>query len=260
MAEIRNHHKKCGNSTHSKKKTSISRSATGTSKAASVAPNWASAKAPGIQKHATIEHDDSNADSDLDELTSNRTNPGPSWNPNNVLEVAWHQMSTFGLGGQTQNPPWQAQHFTLTPTNPFLGTIGGRRNLFQTTQARPTPQNSTPRPLPTQVDRAALLTHIQKYPHPLDMEAGKQAHQAQQADWTRMHRTNTHVMELTHYPLRPGTSPNTLHHKCAVGGSRWLWNNMAGHAGKWGLAVELSTNLMTQRSSKSEGNILGVQS
>ena len=63
-------------------------SATGTSKVAPVAPNWASAKAPGIQKHVTIEHDDSNTNLDSDELTSNWTNSEPPRNPNNVLEVA----------------------------------------------------------------------------------------------------------------------------------------------------------------------------
>ena len=74
--------------TQKKNVSSKSGSATGTSKAAPVAPNWASAKAPGIQKHATIEHDDSNADLDLDKLASNRTNSEPPQNLNNVLEVA----------------------------------------------------------------------------------------------------------------------------------------------------------------------------
>ena len=60
--------------------------------------------------------------------------------------------------------------------------------------------------------------------------------------------TDIEIYLLTHI-----FKTNMHHHKCAVGGSRWLWNNMAGHAGKWGLAVELSTNLMTQRSSKKWG-------
>jgi hypothetical protein len=59
--------------------------ATVSSKAAAAAPNQASAKGPGksTQRHATVESDDSE---DLDDRTSNQTNPPQ--NPNRVLEAA----------------------------------------------------------------------------------------------------------------------------------------------------------------------------
>ena len=39
------------------------------------------------------------------------------------------------------------------------------------------------------------------------MQAGRQAHQAQQADWVRTYGYGTKVTEKTPYPLRPGTAP-----------------------------------------------------
>ena len=114
------------------------------------------------------------------------------------------QMTTFSVGNPPSNP---AQPPRQVPVNPFIGTAGSQDNLFQTAQTRSPAQNSTPRLPPTQADRAALLTRIQKYPHHPDMEAGRQAHQAQQADWAKTHGLKAMVTESTPYPLRPGTLP-----------------------------------------------------
>ena len=81
------------------------------------------------------------------------------------------QMTSFNIGSQLSNA---AQAPQQTPTNPFSGTGGGRGNLFYPNQPRT--QNSTPRPPPTQADRAALLTRLQKYPQHPDTEAGRQVH------------------------------------------------------------------------------------
>jgi hypothetical protein len=104
-----------------------------------------------------------------------------------------------------------------------MGNAGGRGNLFYTTQARP-PHVSNPRPPPTQADRTALLTHLQKYPHHPDTEAGRQAHRAQQADWARTHGANAIITESTPYPLRPGTLP--------VGSNECFTCGFLGHMGR----------------------------
>ena len=132
------------------------------------------------------------------------------------------QMTTFSIGNLLLNP---AQPPRQVPTNPFVGTTGNQGNLFQTTQTRSPAQNSVLRPPPTQADRAALLICIQKYPHHPDTEAGRQAHQAQQADWAKMHGLNTMVTESTPYPLRPGTLP--------VGSGECFTCGLLGHMGRW---------------------------
>jgi hypothetical protein len=112
-----------------------------------------------------------------------------------------HQMSSFNIGTPQPNPSQP-----LPPmTNPFTNNAGGRGNLFYPAQTQP--QNSNPRPPPTQADRAALLICLQKFPHHPDTEAGRLAHQAQQAEWARTHGFNARVTESTPYPLRPGTLP-----------------------------------------------------
>ena len=131
------------------------------------------------------------------------------------------QMTTFSLGNPPPNP---AQPPRQAPTNPFMGTTGGQGNLFQTTQTRNPTQNNTPRPPPTQANRAALLTCIQKYPHHPNTEAGRQAHQAQQADWVKTHGLNAIVTESTPYPLRPGTLP--------VGSGECFTCGFLGHMGR----------------------------
>ena len=57
------------------------------------------------------------------------------------------------------------------------------------------------------MDRVALLACLQKYPHHPDMDAGRKAHHAQQADWARTHGLNAVVTESTPYPLCLGTLP-----------------------------------------------------
>ena len=132
------------------------------------------------------------------------------------------QMVSFNIG----NPPPANQptpRQATTPANPFTGTTGGSSNLFNTTQTRLPSQTSNTRPPPTQADRAALLTRIQKYVHHPDTEAGRKAHQAQQADWAKTHGPNATVMELTPYPLRPGT--------CPVGSGECFTCGFSGHMG-----------------------------
>jgi hypothetical protein len=119
------------------------------------------------------------------------------------------QMSTFSIGNPPITAP-QPRQAPSTPANPFTGTTGGRGNLFQTTPAGTPPQNN-PRPQATAADRAALLIHLQKYPHHPDTDAGRQAHRAQQAEWVRTQGLNTLVTESTPYPLRPGTIKRVFH-------------------------------------------------
>ena len=106
-----------------------------------------------------------------------------------------HQMTTFNLGNNQQSP---ARQTSTVPANPFTNTSGGSSNLF-------VPKNT--RPPPTQADKTALLARLQKYPHHPDTEAGRQAHQAQQAEWVKTHGIAAIVTENTPYPLRPGTCP-----------------------------------------------------
>ena len=133
------------------------------------------------------------------------------------------QMTTFGMG----NPPASAiqqRQSTAAPANPFMSATGGRGNLFQAPQTATTPQNATTRPPATQADRAALLVHLQKYPHHPDTDAGRQAHQAQQAEWAKVHGPNAFVTESTPYPLRPGTLP--------VGSGECFTCGFTGHMGR----------------------------
>jgi hypothetical protein len=135
-----------------------------------------------------------------------------------------HQMTSFNIGNQqTSNQPSPQQ--TSAPSNPFASTGGGSGNLFYSNQPRLTPQASQPsRPPPTQADRTALLVRLQKYVHHPDTEAGRKAHQAQQADWAKTHGLNTIVTESTPYPLRPGTLP--------VGSGECFTCGLSGHMGR----------------------------
>src|SRR5271168_4288091 len=109
-----------------------------------------------------------------------------------------HQMTTFSLGSSQQGPTHPVRQTSNTSSNPFTSTTGWSGNLF-------TPK--TARPPPTQADRTALLGRLQEYPHHPDMEAGRQAHRAQQAEWVKAHGLTALVTETTPYPLRPGTCP-----------------------------------------------------
>ena len=130
------------------------------------------------------------------------------------------QMTTLGIG----NTPQPLQQSAPVSPNPFTGNTGGQGNLFYTTPTRNAPQSNNTRPPATQADRAALLACLQKYPHHPDTEAGRQAHQAQQADWARTHGLNALVTESTPYPLRPGTLP--------VGSGECFTCGFTGHMGR----------------------------
>lgn len=114
------------------------------------------------------------------------------------------QMSTFNIGNQPAPAP-VFQQATGTAANPFTANSGGRGNLF--TQPRGGAPNYAPRPPPTPADRAAIQIQLTKYPQHPDTEAGRKAHQGQQADWMKTYGPGTRVTESTPYPLRPGTAP-----------------------------------------------------
>ena len=132
------------------------------------------------------------------------------------------QMTSFGFGNTPQNVTQPPQQVPPVPANPFINNMGEHSNLFYTTQTRSATQNN-PRPPPTQEDRTALLTCLQKYPQQPDTEVGRQAHQTQQADWARTHGLNVLVTESTPYPLRPGTLP--------VGSGECFTCGLPGHMG-----------------------------
>jgi hypothetical protein len=136
-----------------------------------------------------------------------------------------HQMTSFNIGNPPQSPGHLLQQSAATPlaANPFENNNGGRGNLFYPNQAKPYTQSNNPRPVATQADRAALLQCMQKYPHHPDSDAGRLAHQAQQADWIKTHGQNAFVTESTPYPLRPGTLP--------VGSSECFTCGFSGHMG-----------------------------
>jgi hypothetical protein len=134
------------------------------------------------------------------------------------------QMTSFGIGNPPPNPGQLLHQIPPPTTNPFMSNTGGRGNLFYAAQTRPSQQSNAQRPPPTQADRSALLLCLQKYPHHPDTEAGRLAHQAQQADWAKTHGLNAMVTESTPYPLRPGTLP--------VGSGECFTCGFLGHMGR----------------------------
>ena len=133
------------------------------------------------------------------------------------------QLTTFSIGNTPPtNQPILQQ--TTTTANPFSSAAGGGSgNLFYANQMKPTQPNNT-RPPPTQADRAALIVSLRKYVHHPDTEAGRKAHQAQQADWAKTHGLNAVVTQSTPYPLRPGT--------CPVGSGECFTCGFLGHMGR----------------------------
>ena len=121
------------------------------------------------------------------------------------------------------NSPRPPQQVMTAPTNLFTSNAGGHGNFFQPTQSRNLSQSNNPRPPATLADRVALFACLQKYPHLPDMDAGRQAHHAQQADWARMHGLNAVVTKSTPYPLRLGTLP--------VGSGECFTCGFSGHLG-----------------------------
>ena len=97
--------------------------------------------------------------------------------------------------------------------DPFVSTGGGRGNLAFTTnpatprQSRPPFASANPRPVPTPEQKAEIRLLLSKFPQHPDTQAGRQAHQAQQAEWVKTFGYGTRVTEKTPYPLRPGTAP-----------------------------------------------------
>ena len=134
------------------------------------------------------------------------------------------QITSFNIGNAPASHAQQPRQAPTSTMNPFMGTAGGRGNLFQAPQVGTPPQGSVARPPATPADRMALITVLQKYPQHLDTDAGRQAHRAQQAEWVKTHGIGTFVTESTPYPLRPGT--------LSVGSGKCFTCGFSGHMGK----------------------------
>jgi hypothetical protein len=119
-----------------------------------------------------------------------------------------HQLSTVAISSTRPSVP-----NATAVGDPFANSGGGQGNLrFATNpaalrQARPPFTGPNPRPPPTLEQKEEISTLLSKYPHHPDTQAGRQAHQAQQADWVRTYGYGTRITEKTPYPLRPGTAP-----------------------------------------------------
>lgn len=119
-----------------------------------------------------------------------------------------HQLSSVAISTQ---PPTTSSMGNFT--NPFTNPGGGQGNLRFTPAPLPPQYNKpaqpsyTPRPPPTEEQKAELRSLLNSLPHHPDTQAGRQAHQAQQTEWVRTHGFGTRVTEKTPYPLRPGTAP-----------------------------------------------------
>jgi hypothetical protein len=115
------------------------------------------------------------------------------------------QLSSVTISNQ---PPGQN---TAGIGDPFANAGGGQGNLRFTTnpaiprQVRPPLAGYSPRPAPTPEQKAEIRSLLNKFPHHPDTQAGRQAHQAQQAEWVKVYGYGSRVTEKTPYPLRPGT-------------------------------------------------------
>jgi hypothetical protein len=117
------------------------------------------------------------------------------------------QLSTVAISSQPSNLNSQVIG------DPFANAGGGRGNLAFTTnpatgrQAKAQFTNSNPRPAATPEQKAEIRILLSRFPHHPDTLAGRQAHQAQQAEWVKTFGYGSKVTEKTPYPLRPGTAP-----------------------------------------------------
>lgn len=119
------------------------------------------------------------------------------------------QLSSVVISNQPPGPNVNAANIG----DPFTNAGGGQGNLrFAANPAiprstRPPSTNLGPRPPPTPEQQAEIRTLLAKFPHHPDTQAGRLAHQAQQAEWVKTYGYGTRVTEKTPYPLRPGTAP-----------------------------------------------------
>ena len=117
-----------------------------------------------------------------------------------------HQLTSVAISNQHPAPTT-----TAVLGDPFTNSGGGQGNLrLPTSPAAPRqnrPPFTGPRPVPTLEQKTELRALINSLPHHPDTQAGRQAHQAQQAEWVRTYGYGTRVTEKTPYPLRPGTAP-----------------------------------------------------
>jgi hypothetical protein len=118
------------------------------------------------------------------------------------------QLSTVAISNQVPASNQQVG-------DPFANAGGGQGNLAfvnnptipRQTTSKPPFTSSNPRPPPTPEQKAEIRLLLNRFPHHPDTQAGRQAHQAQQAEWVKTFGYGTRVTEKTPYPLRPGTTP-----------------------------------------------------
>jgi hypothetical protein len=118
-----------------------------------------------------------------------------------------HQLSSVNISTPAPNPN------AANIGDPFANNSGGQGNLrfaanpAAPRQVRPAFTSPNPRPAPTPEQKTELRALLNALPHHPDTQAGRLAHQAQQAEWARTYGYGTRVTEKTPYPLRPGTAP-----------------------------------------------------
>lgn len=121
------------------------------------------------------------------------------------------QLSAIAIASRPQVPSANV----AVVGDPFTNASGGQGNIRFTTNptaprqttGRPPFTGTNPRPAPTAEQKAEIRILMNRLPHHPDTPAGRQAHQAQQAEWVRTYGYGTRVTEKTPYPLRPGTAP-----------------------------------------------------
>ena len=117
------------------------------------------------------------------------------------------QLSSVAISSQSP------AHSSQVVGDPFANVGGGRGNLAFTTnqatfcQTKPLFTGSNPRPAPTPEQKAEIHLLLNRFTHHPDTQPGRQAHQAQQAEWVKTFGYGAKVTEKTPYPLRPGTAP-----------------------------------------------------
>ena len=119
------------------------------------------------------------------------------------------QLSAVAISNQPPEPKVPITGDPFTNTSGGQGSLSFATNETLARQTRPpfAGPNVNPRPPSTPEQKAEIRALLAKLPQHPDTQAGRQAHQAQQADWVRTYGFGTRVTEKTPYPLRPGTAP-----------------------------------------------------
>ena len=120
------------------------------------------------------------------------------------------QLSTVAISNTQPSAPRAVIGDPFVNTGSSQGNLRFAGNSSTPRQTRPPFTSLNPRPPPTPEQKSEIRALLNKYPHHPDTQAGRQAHQAQQADWVRTYGYGTRVTEKTPYPLRPGTASVNL--------------------------------------------------